>query len=456
MFLSKYLSKNLVIFITIISINFMNELNHECCICMEKYTAMRSYPVKLHPCNHHICIRCCKSILKSSKKCPLCRNKFSIFTKDLSLVQVTSENMQSDFPIFKTFRKKKKNEILDDKCRYTINVIDNNPRNLSNKKGIIFSTSQNNTIEKISGLSMWNEIAHCTLTIADYNILRGVSSIYYLTNPIIESNYEENIDYVIINPNQKSTLGEKRLKLANMLSENNLRGTTSIDKITDSLEESIYSYFSENDESFSIAYNVITSGIPDNTIMLKNSIISLCESHDVFITINLCGYDNTAIDFYENLNKLHLDDIYGYNVILRYDLENKKIINVGNNVVRYTHDIHSARMAGCYNMISRLLSNTDLGMYYTYIFCNKILNIHHVPKWRDTYNYLRIIKENNYKVFSFFDNKKVMAINMSNLKWKIYTELFEKKLFIGLQHLSPISTIFFVMCITFLFYLLFL
>ena len=435
----------------------MNELNQECCICMEKYTAIRSYPVKLHPCNHHICILCCRHIAKSSKKCPLCRNKFNIFTKDLTILnEISLEKLRMDFPIFKTFRKKKKNEILDDKCRYTINVIDNNPRNLSNKKGVIFNKLQNNTIEKISGLSMWNEIVHRTMTIADYNILRGISSIYYLTNPIIESKYEENIDYVIINPSQRSTLVEKRLKLTDLLSENNLRGTTPIDKITDLLGESIYSYFSENDESFSIAYNVITSGIPDNIMMLKNSIISLCQSHDVFTTINLCGYDSEAINFYEKLNKIHLDDIYGYNVILRYDLENKKIISVGNNVVKYTHDIHTARMSGCYNIISRLLSNTDLGMYYTYIFCNKILNIHHVPKWRDTYNYIRVIKDNNYKVFSFFDNKKVMAINMLNLKWKIYTELFEKKIFIKLQHLSPISTIFFLMCITFLFYIIFL
>ena len=434
----------------------MNELNHECCICMEKYTAIRSYPVKLHPCNHHICIRCCKSILKSSKKCPLCRNKFSIFTKDLSLVQVTSENMQSDFPIFKTFRKKKKNEILDDKCRYTINVIDNNPRNLSNKKGIIFSTSQNNTIEKINGLSMWNEIVHRTMTIVDYNILRGVSSIYYLINPIIESRYEENIDYVIINPSQKSTLAEKRLKLVNMLSENNLRGTTSINGITDLLEESVYNYFSETDESFSIGYNIITSGIPDNTIMLKNSILSLCESHDIFATVNLCGDDNAAIDFYEKLNRLHLEDIYGYNLILRYDLENKKIINAGNNVVKYTHDIHSARMAGCYNIISRLLSNTDLGMYYTYIFCNKILDIHHVPKWRDTNNYINFVKDNNRMVYSYFDNKKVQVINLFNLRWKIYTELLEKNLLVGTFNLQPVTIIFFIICITFLFYLIFL
>ena len=90
---------------------------------------------------------------------------------------------------------------------------------------------------------MWNEIVHRTMTAADYNILRGVSSIYYLANPIIESSYKENIDYVIINPNQRSILAEKRLKLAEMLSENNLRGITCMDKITDLLEESIYSLF---------------------------------------------------------------------------------------------------------------------------------------------------------------------------------------------------------------------
>ena len=99
------------------------------------------------------------------KKMPSCRNKFDIFTKDLSILdEISSEKLRTDFPIFKTFRKKKKNEILDDKCRYTINVIDNNHRNLSNKKGVIFNKSQNNTIEKISGLSMWNEIVQSTMT----------------------------------------------------------------------------------------------------------------------------------------------------------------------------------------------------------------------------------------------------------------------------------------------------
>ena len=427
----------------------MDDLNHECCICMEKYTPIRSYPVKIYPCNHHICIRCCKLILKSSRKCPLCRNKFNIFTKDLSFVQFTSKHLQSNFPILKTLRKKKKNEILDDKCRYTINIIDNNPRNWYNKKGTIFSTS-NNTTQKTFGVSIWNEIVQSTKTIVDYNILRGVSSIYYLLNSVNESKYEENIDYVIINPSQKESLSQQRDKLINLLCQNNLRGNTSIDKITDLIEKSIYNYFLKTDDSFSIAYNVITSGIPDNSTILRNSIISLCESHDVFITINLCGNDNEAIDFYEKLNKVHLEDIYGYNVILRYDLENKKIIDAGNNVVKYTYDIHAARMAGCYNVISRLLSNTDLGMYYTYIFCNKILNIHHVPKWKDTDKYLRYIKENNYIVYSYFDKKNVMAINLINLKWKIYTELIEKKLYIRLQNLSPVYTIFYIMCITFL------
>ena len=91
----------------------MDEINHECCICMEKYTAIRSYPVKLHPCNHHICIRCCRHITKSTKKCPLCRNKFNIFTKDLTILdEISSEKLRTDFPIFKTFRKKRKMKYL--------------------------------------------------------------------------------------------------------------------------------------------------------------------------------------------------------------------------------------------------------------------------------------------------------------------------------------------------------
>ena len=105
----------------------MNELSQECCICMEKYTAIRSYPVKLHPCNHHICIRCCRHTSKSSKNALCACNKFDIFTKDLTiLMKFLQKRIRTDFPIFKTFRKKE-NEILDDKCRYTINVMNNNP-----------------------------------------------------------------------------------------------------------------------------------------------------------------------------------------------------------------------------------------------------------------------------------------------------------------------------------------
>tara|TARA_Y200000002_G_scaffold369393_1_gene363476 strand:- start:886 stop:2187 length:1302 start_codon:yes stop_codon:yes gene_type:complete len=432
----------------------MDDLKHECCVCMEKYSIIRNYPVKLHPCNHYICIRCCKQILKSSKKCPLCRHNFNVFIKDLSLVRVSSEDLQLKFPMYRTLRKNKKNEILCDKSRYSINVIDNNPKNLLNKDGIIYTKLHNNTIDKISGISTWNEIVHRTISIVDYNILRGINSIYYLLNPAIVTNYEEDIDYVIINPRDKVTLSEKKMKIINLLSDYNLRNNTSIDKITNLLEENIFNHFSEIDESFSISYNIITSGIPDNTIMLRNSLISLCETHDIFTTINLCGDDKSAISFYEKLNTIHLENIYSYSIILRYDLENKKIITAGNDIVNYTYDIHVARMAGCYNIISRLLSCTDLGMYYTYTFCNKILDIHHVPKWRDTNNYIKFINDNNYKVYSI-DNKKVMAINILNLRWKIYTELFEKNLIVGVEYLSPISSIFFVMCITFLFCLIF-
>ena len=59
------------------------------------------------------------------------------------------------------------------------------------------------------------------------------------------------------------------------------------------------------------------------------------------------------------------------------------------------------------------------------------------------------MKDNNYMVFSYFDNKKVMVINMFNLRWKIYTELIENKFIIALHYLSPISVTFLVMCITF-------
>ena len=51
-------------------------------------------------------------------------------------------------------------------------------------------------------------------------------------------------------------------------------------------------------------------------------------------------------------------------VIDDLETEQLEVMNAGNNFLTYTNDIHICRMAGCFSVISDLLDETKLNLFY--------------------------------------------------------------------------------------------
>ena len=76
-------------------------------------------------------------------------------------------------------------DIIHDKCCYSFIVIDNSG-SMRNEDGKKYYFNDKGEIIKYQYISRWEEAVDKILSIANYNISRGMVTSYYLLNPMIK------------------------------------------------------------------------------------------------------------------------------------------------------------------------------------------------------------------------------------------------------------------------------
>jgi len=414
---------------------------------MEEYSIYPNYPVDLHPCKHNICKICSTQIMNSTRKCPFCRGRITKTSKNLMFRQKAVNQVNNPPTLSQQDRlqylligrtKRKRKELIKDKCRYAVYIIDNSSSMSYYNDGKVFLTNHNGIIEKTDNISRWDEAIHKTTLIASYNIKRGMCAVYYLLNPKDTNMYIPNIDFVVIDPFEtKPIISQKKQILANMLNPNNVRGSTPLDKITSHLEASLQDHLNNGGDTYPICYNIITDGVPNDKAAFERNLISISNSYNIFLTINLCTNDEYIVNYFNELDKNIGTEICGCDVIDDLEAEQEEILKVGNNIINYCNEIHIVRMAGCYSIVSDLLDEVELGVHYTIKLCNELLSLKNPPKWRNINEYMEAVKNSNYDIYDFRNRSIRPIINEDKLRRMIYYQLFEEYILHKYKLYSP-------------------
>tara|TARA_B100001094_G_scaffold154150_1_gene149213 strand:+ start:105 stop:1250 length:1146 start_codon:yes stop_codon:yes gene_type:complete len=351
--------------------------------------------------------------------------------------------------------KRKRQELIKDKCRYAVYIIDNSS-SMNYNDGKVFMKNNQGEIEKIDNVSRWDEAIHKTTLIADYNIKRGMLAVYYLLNPKDKNMYIQNIDFVVIDPFDNRELQRKKHLLANMLNPSNIRGTTPLDEITQHLELSLQNHFNNSGDIYPICYNIITDGVPNNKIAFEQNILSISKSYNIFLTINLCTNDSFIVNYFNKLDKSIGSEICGCDVIDDLESEQDEVLNAGNTVINYCNEIHITRMAGCYSIVSDLLDEVDLGVHYNVKLCNELLKLRNPPKWRNVNQYMQAVKSANYNIYNFRTHSIKPIVNESKLQYMIYIQLIEEYIWRQYRLYNPFWGILLMIFLSILLSLIFL
>jgi hypothetical protein len=379
------------------------------------------------PCGHNVCEPCINHWLQNHQStCPECRAVVdnTVLNRDLlNLIESNNENIEYDISnthfseISNT--KCQENEVLIDKTLYSINLIDNSASMGNYDDGKIFhNDNDNDIITKIDFVSRWDEAVFKTLLIAKYNIKRKMKSSYYLLNPTTQrvnslNDWIENIDYITIDPEKDDTDEKLAILQNNILKYTNIRRDTPLDRMTHYIVQYLKNL--QLLSNIPICYNIITDGEPNNKSQFEYYLKNLAKENNIFLTINLCTDDEDIVDYYNDLDKNLGSEMSGIDVLDDFESEQNEIINVGNNFITYTYELHTARMAGLNSIASDLLDEELLKPNYAYKICKELLKTQDIPHWSKRIEYLNFIKRNNKKVYNY--KKKCMTdlINIDEL-----------------------------------------
>jgi hypothetical protein len=402
-----------------------------CPVCLEEFERDINPPHNCSPCGHSICKNCLEQWQNNNNRgrltCPVCRQGISNHFFNIELMNLIENsnqgesnhenNTNSNAPIQFNFHKKKnRKDLILDKSDSTIIVIDNSC-SMGIPDGKIFTKSQTKLI-KNQGVTRWAEAKDKILKVALYNIKRNINSAYYLLNPNKKLVWEENIDFVEIDTTN-STESFKILK-NNLLDENNIRGNTPLDVITQYFASNLVESNKEN-PNLTISYNIFTDGEPNNKFNFEKEIKNLAKNHSIFLTINLCTEDDIIVEYYNNLDKKIGNELSGMDVIDDQESEEQEILGVNNNFITYCEEIHIARMAGCYSIISDLLDETELPPFYAVKLIKEITgNPTNLPHWTDRELFIKDINVYNKQVFSIEKQKNISLININKLNRMIW------------------------------------
>ena len=123
-------------------------------------------------------------------------------------------------------------------------------------------------------------------------------------------------------------------------------------------------------------------------------------------------------------------------VIDDLETEQKEVINTGNTFFTYSYDIHTCRMAGCYSIISDLLDEEPLNIFYMNKLCKELVNSpKNLPHWESRKEYIEYLNILNVEVYDLYYQKfnrlintyqvnriilKYQTLNRINKIWDIY------------------------------------
>jgi len=260
----------------------------------------------------------------------------------------TSAQQNQQYHDFLTFLSpsSKHAELFHDKCTVSIYVLDNSG-SMGLKNGKMF-------IDEIliKQVSRWNEAVQRVQKIAQYNIERGQTAVYYLLNPQKFGTWVPRIDVV-----QIPAKGGNLQHLTPLLDSRNIRGNTPFTKITKHITSELIARMKHPCvHSYDpVCYNLITDGMPNNRISFTNSLRNMMHPSEdmelsIFITVNLCTDDENVIGFYNDLDTKLGTECCGLDVIDDWIGEANEIEQL-NPFLTYSQLLHISRMSGCYSKI---------------------------------------------------------------------------------------------------------
>ena len=309
---------------------------------------------------------------------------------------------------------KRQNEVLHDKSGYQFTVIDNSG-SMENEDGKQFYLNEKGIIIKYQYTSRWLEAVNKILQISEYNCNRGIVTSYYLLNPKRLNVWKKDIDYVVIDPSNDNCRENLEILKNNILSENNIRGATPLDKITVKFGEFLQS---ANFNNQTVCYNLVTDGEPNNKAAFEWQLRNLAKHNSVFIVVNLCTDEVSVIDYYNDLDVKIGNELSGMDVIDDFEAEQLEVVSKNDYFV-YSFKIHIARMAGCYSVVADMMDEERLPLPYLNKLVKEILKISDRPlNITERQAYLdTIASENNRadRVYNYLTRQFEPPINMAKL-----------------------------------------
>ena len=421
-----------------------------CCICLEPYRRNTNPPLTCNPCGHGVCKPCLLQWRRSGgHTCPQCRSRISstVMNRDLMDIIENNSNQSNNLDSSSTninvsnhvntnntgrtttnivdFKHKtndKKKEIIIDKSQLVVNIIDNSCSMNEPDGKFALHDKNNRNFKMVKGISRWEEASKKICEIAQYNIDRNISALYYLMNPLYNNRWEEGSDFVVIDPSKNDYKTQLRILKNKMLDKHNIRGSTPLHKITKYIKNSLSSFISNTDtKTYPVCLNIITDGEPNDKRQFENELRYIANNYNIFLVINLCTDNDNTIDYYNDLDTKIGSELGGLDVVDDIEGEQKEIIKAGNTFITYSYDIHVCRMAGCNSVVSDLLDEYILSVFHSNKLVKELLGSpNDLPHWTDRENYIKKVKEYNKKVYNLYYKKETDLINVNKLNNMIY------------------------------------
>ena len=424
-----------------------------CCICLEPYRRNTNPPLTCNPCGHGVCKPCLLQWRRSGgingHTCPQCRSRISstVMNRDLMDIIENNSNQSNNLDSSSTninvsnhvntnntgrtttnivdFKHKtndKKKEIIIDKSQLVVNIIDNSCSMNEPDGKFALHDKNNRNFKMVKGISRWEEASKKICEIAQYNINRNISALYYLMNPLYNNRWKEGEDFVVIDPSKNDYETQLRILKNKMLDKHNIRGSTPLHKITKYIKTSLSSFISDtNIKTYPVCLNIITDGEPNDKRQFENELRYIANNYNIFLVINLCTDNDNTIDYYNDLDTKIGSELGGLDVVDDIEGEQKEIIKAGNTFITYSYDIHVCRMAGCNSVVSDLLDEYILSVFHSNKLVKELLGSpNDLPHWTDRENYIKKVKEYNKKVYNLYYKKETDLINVNKLNNMIY------------------------------------
>ena len=393
----------------------MNTNNHHtscCSVCLEQFDRGAHLPLSLTPCGHVACKACLATWLASHGTCPECRQQVTGQVPNRALMDVLeatvvpepeplttvtdrADNQRIQAPavqgpavsvgriaaaaatnvsapaatrLFEVVAgsQQPRQEVLQDKCHEAFYIIDNSG-SMNNGDGKIFECRRSDGhVTQRSNITRWQEAGSKTLQIAQYNVQRNMRASYYLLNPTRSSRWECGTDFITVDPTSDQ-VQQQLTALERLLLPRNVCGGTPLHKIAAHFNRELLQLRAPtmNSREATVNFNVITDGQPDNKALFERELRNLAQNHNIFLTVNLCTDNQEVIAYYNELDTALGTEVSGMDVIDDMLGEMEEIEQAGNTFFVYSHHIHVARMAGCFNAAADLVDEEQLSLHCT-------------------------------------------------------------------------------------------